>query len=170
MIEPEGLRGLLLSTGLELVPVENERQRGQKPEARLAGALSVYIQGLLPSGKLPAYTLSALQARAVVELLAPGWSMHTVKLMALDYVSKRQPLLVRDMRQLADTKKALQQIEFVLYALTALQPAPDVNVFMSTREDGVPVYNPDAAMSYQVTLTEAWHNMPLRDEPPATLS
>lgn len=172
LIEPEGLRGLLLSAGLELERIENVKgSQGKTPVQAFAEVLTAYVQGLLPEG-VPAYTLSALQARAVITQLAPAWAAHTVKFMALDFTMTAAPQtrLLVNIRAKKDTEDALKQIEYVLYALTALQPAPDVNVFMRLEPNGAPIYDPDAANAYMRTLAQAWETMPLRDEAPAKLS
>lgn len=179
LIEEEGLRNVLATAGVELVPVEAERQGDKTPELALAELLSAYVQGLLPEG-VPAYTMSELQARTIITLLAPGWAAHVVKITAYEHCAPL-PMYAhifatpKAHAEIAATRKALGQIEFVLYALTGLMPAVDPKEFIQFRIDPAtrqmaPMYNPAAAIAYQYQLALEWENIPLRDNAPPTLN
>lgn len=179
LIEADALRGILRSAGVELTPIEDERHAGKTPELALAEILSAYVQGLLPDG-VPAYTMSELQARTVITLLAPGWSAHTVKLTAYEHCSPfaiYAPMFMspKGQAEIAATRKALKSIEYVLWSLTGLIPAVDAKEFIQFGIDPdtkvmVPMFNPQRAILYQHRLTLEWENIPLRDEAPAKLS
>lgn len=169
MFTPKEIEDALSALGFALgVPDRDTAPVHGGRVERFTERLNVLVEAKPPTGA-PPLTLAPLQARAVIQLLAPGWAMHSIKIAAYEKcVSFKQYagmfLTPHAQAEIRDARAALKQIEYVLYALVELMPLVQVEKFVTFGTDLVPIYHHPQAMEYARELAEQWDDIPLRSE------
>lgn len=137
---------------------------------QFSDALNQYTKSFMPQGA-PSLTLSQLQAEMIRDMLAPNWSMQSIKIAAFEALA-HLPMYAKQFgteqsyREINSAREAVAHMNYILSALTMVQPAVETKEFIQFLRDPdtkvvAPLYNHLMALQYAEKLTRTWATIPV---------